>query len=59
MNPSTKLFLAIWLIYTFIMLIITAIVFVWAFKHRQFKDQGHASKLPLEIEDDFINLNLN
>lgn len=56
MNSSAQhLFVMFWFGYTLFMLGIIVVVVVWATKHKQFGDQAHASRLPLEIEDDIMN----
>ncbi|HEX2934793.1 MAG TPA: hypothetical protein VHO72_05520 [Bacteroidales bacterium] len=46
-----KLFIMFWFGNTLYMLGIIVAVVVWAKKSGQFKDQQHASRLPLEIND--------
>lgn len=50
-NTAQELFMMFWFGYTLYMLGIIVAVVVWAKKSGQFKDQGHASRLPLEIND--------
>ncbi len=46
------MFVMFWFGYAFFMIGIIAIALVWAIKSGQFRRSGHASSLPLEIEED-------
>jgi nitrogen fixation-related uncharacterized protein len=49
-SDAQELFMIFWFGYTLFMVGIMIGVAVWAKKNKQFKDQDHASKLPLEID---------
>lgn len=50
-SDAQQLFMMFWFGYTLFMVGIIAGVLVWAKKSRQFREQEHASRLPLEIDE--------
>lgn len=50
-KTAGELFMIFWLGYTMLMVGIIIAAVIWAKKTGQFSDQEHASRLPLEIEE--------
>ncbi len=48
--------IVLWIGYTLFLLGIIVAIIIWAKRNRQFSEQEHASRLPLEIEDDVIKI---
>jgi cbb3-type cytochrome oxidase maturation protein len=47
-GESEGAFIAVWIAFAVVMLLAIVAVLVWAIRSRQFADQDHAARLPLE-----------